>query len=92
MHIAVVGCGHGEIDKIYEVVEEIEKRREIKVSLVICCGDFQSVRNMTDLRCMACPIKYQQMHDFHRYRFNSENQIDINSIYRMLHLNLHYYN
>lgn len=66
MHIAVVGCGHGEIDKIYDVIAKIEERQGIKVGAVLACGDFQSVRNMTDLRCMACPIKYQHMHDFHR--------------------------
>jgi len=66
MFVAIVGCGHGEIDRIYQVVGKIEEKRGIKVSLVLCCGDFQSVRNMTDLRCMACPIKYQEMHDFYR--------------------------
>jgi len=66
MHVAVVGCGHGEIDKIFEVVQNIEQQKNIKVDIILCCGDFESVRNMTDLRCMACPIKYQHMHDFHR--------------------------
>lgn len=66
IHVAVVGCSHGEIDKIYEIIQNIEQERKIKVSLVLCSGDFQSVRNMTDLRCMNCPVKYQAMHDFHR--------------------------
>ncbi|ODN02851.1 Lariat debranching enzyme [Orchesella cincta] len=80
MHIAVVGCGHGEIDKIYDVIAKIEEKQGIKVSAVLCCGDFQSVRNMTDLRCMACPIKYQHMHDFHRY-YSGEKQAPVLTLF-----------
>ena len=29
--------------------------------LLICCGDYQSVRNMADLDSMACPDKYKDM-------------------------------
>lgn len=32
-----------------------------KVDLLICCGDFQAVRNKADLRCMAVPQKYLTM-------------------------------
>ena len=39
--IAVEGCCHGELDKIYETVAELEKRDNIKVDLLLCCGDFQ---------------------------------------------------
>ena len=63
MRIAVEGCTHGELDKIYETIAELGKR----VDLLICCGDFQSVRNVADLKCMACPDKYKEMHDFYKY-------------------------
>ena len=39
--IAVEGCCHGELDKIYDTIVELEKRDNIKVDLLLCCGDFQ---------------------------------------------------
>ncbi len=35
MKIAVVGCMHGELEKTYETVAEIEEREGFKVELVI---------------------------------------------------------
>ncbi|XP_045138094.1 lariat debranching enzyme B-like [Portunus trituberculatus] len=67
MHIAVEGCSHGELDTIYNVIQRLEQMHGFKVDLLLCCGDFQSVRNEQDLKCMACPIKYMSMHDFYRY-------------------------
>lgn len=40
-HIAIEGCCHGDLDLIYETIEYLEKKNEIKVALLICCGDFQ---------------------------------------------------
>eukprot|EP00118_Oscarella_pearsei_P002074 m.9418 g.9418 ORF g.9418 m.9418 type:complete len:413 (+) comp21343_c0_seq2:21-1259(+) len=67
MHIAVEGCCHGELDKIYATIELIEQKHKIKVDLLLCCGDFQSVRNPKDLESMAVPPKYRQMQSFHKY-------------------------
>nr|XP_002131892.1 lariat debranching enzyme-like [Ciona intestinalis] len=67
MHIAVEGCCHGELNKIYETLQFIEKKEEIKISLVLCCGDFQAVRNEADLNCMSCPDKHKSMQDFWEY-------------------------
>jgi hypothetical protein len=39
--IAVEGCCHGELDKIYETLTALEEREGRKVDLLICCGDFQ---------------------------------------------------
>jgi lariat debranching enzyme len=39
----------------------------MKVDLLICCGDFQAMRNVDDLHCFACPPKYRAMKDFHKY-------------------------
>ena len=39
--IAVEGCGHGELDKIYETMQYLERTEGKKIDLLICCGDFQ---------------------------------------------------
>ncbi|XP_023346155.1 lariat debranching enzyme [Eurytemora carolleeae] len=67
MRIAVEGCTHGELDKIYSTVQELETKQGYKIDLLLCCGDFQSTRNLTDLKCMACPDKYKDMCSFYRY-------------------------
>jgi lariat debranching enzyme len=38
-----------------------------KIDLVICCGDFQSLRDKADMHTMACPPKYRSMGDFYKY-------------------------
>ena len=67
MRIAVEGCAHGELDIIYETIQEMEKADGKKVDLLICCGDFQSTRNLSDLSCMAVPDKYKDMCTFYKY-------------------------
>ena len=67
MKIAVEGCCHGALDKIYETLEHLEKKENIKVDLLLCCGDFQAVRNEADLSCMAVPPKYRHMETFYKY-------------------------
>ncbi|CAN0035499.1 unnamed protein product, partial [Discosporangium mesarthrocarpum] len=41
--------------------------RGIKVDLLICCGDFQCIRNRHDLEGLACPPKFRALGTFHRY-------------------------
>lgn len=41
LHIAVAGCSHGEMDRIYETLEQIQLKRRMKFDFLICCGDFQ---------------------------------------------------
>ncbi|XP_062572881.1 lariat debranching enzyme A-like [Saccostrea cucullata] len=67
MKIAVEGCCHGELDKIYETLEYIEKKNSIKINLLLICGDFQAVRNVSDLQCMAVPQHYQKLNTFYKY-------------------------
>ncbi|KAM4626141.1 lariat debranching enzyme isoform 1-T2 [Discoglossus pictus] len=67
MKIAVEGCCHGELDKIYETISFLEKKENTKVDLLLCCGDFQAVRNEGDMKCMAVPPKYRQMQTFYKY-------------------------
>ena len=67
LRIAVEGCAHGDLERIYASLAEAEARAGAKVDLLICCGDFQAVRNRSDLHCMAVPEKYKAMQTFHRY-------------------------
>lgn len=71
LRVAVVGCSHGTLDDIYASVErcdqESRKRGEPETDLMICCGDFQAMRNTADLQTMACPVKYRALGHFHQY-------------------------
>ncbi|KAJ7056890.1 lariat debranching enzyme, C-terminal domain-containing protein [Mycena amicta] len=71
MRIAVVGCSHGQLDKIYQSIHRIDKeakqRGELPVELLLCCGDFQANRCTADLYTMKAPAKFRLMHDFHNY-------------------------
>lgn len=67
MIIAIEGCAHGELEKIYTTIAEHEEIHGIKVDLLLICGDFQSTRNQHDLASMACPIKYREMCSFYKY-------------------------
>jgi len=66
MKIAIEGCAHGELQRIYSTIDLIEKRDNMKVDLLICCGDFQATRNNEDLSTMAVPLKYRLMCTFHK--------------------------
>ena len=35
------GCCHGDLDKIYATIQQLEKKQNTKIDLLICCGDFQ---------------------------------------------------
>ncbi|KAK9466377.1 lariat debranching enzyme, C-terminal domain-containing protein [Lipomyces arxii] len=63
INIAFVGCGHGELNKIYNAIKQLK----VKIDLLIVGGDFQAVRNMYDLNCMSVPQKYRQLGDFADY-------------------------
>ncbi len=39
--IAVEGCCHGDLDKIYATLQAMEKAERRTIDLLICCGDFQ---------------------------------------------------
>lgn len=66
MKIAIEGCAHGELEKIYDCIQTIQDRENIKIDLLICCGDFQAIRNHSDLKAMAVPEKFQRMCSFHK--------------------------
>uniref|UniRef100_A0A182IY73 Lariat debranching enzyme C-terminal domain-containing protein n=1 Tax=Anopheles atroparvus TaxID=41427 RepID=A0A182IY73_ANOAO len=67
MKIAVEGCAHGELEKIYDLIASIQEQQNTTIDLLICCGDFQSTRNLQDLQCMAVPQKHLDMCSFYKY-------------------------
>lgn len=59
--VAIQGCCHGELDIIYS------KLANKNVDLLIITGDFQALRNLTDLNTISVPPKYKQLGQFHNY-------------------------
>lgn len=41
LNVAIVGCSHGELDKIFDTLRQRESDLQIKIDLLLCCGDFQ---------------------------------------------------
>ncbi|CAL9768265.1 unnamed protein product [Musa acuminata subsp. burmannicoides] len=52
--IAVEGCLHGELDEVHASIRHVEKIEDIKIDLLIRCGDFQAVRNENELESLSC--------------------------------------
>ncbi|RKP37066.1 Metallo-dependent phosphatase-like protein [Dimargaris cristalligena] len=67
LNIAVVGCCHGELPKIYERLGSCHGKIKSKVDLLIICGDFQAIRNTYDLDSLAVPTKYRKLGYFGEY-------------------------
>ncbi|KAG7463938.1 hypothetical protein MATL_G00181910 [Megalops atlanticus] len=80
MKIAVEGCCHGELDKIYETIGYLERKEGVTVDLLLCCGDFQAVRNEGDMKCMAVPPKYRSMQTFYKY-YSGEKKAPVLTIF-----------
>ncbi|XP_038604722.1 lariat debranching enzyme [Tachyglossus aculeatus] len=90
MRVAVSGCCHGELSKLYETLALAERRGPQRapgpgpgpapLDLLLCCGDFQAVRNEADLRCMAVPAKYRHMQTFYRY-YSGEKKAPVLTIF-----------
>lgn len=32
---------HGELDKVYDTLRQLEEAEGVKIDLLLCCGDFQ---------------------------------------------------
>lgn len=80
MKIAVEGCMHGDLDGVYKTLQYIERQRGIKVDLLLCCGDFQAVRNERDLESLNVPRKYRAMNSFWKY-FSGEEVAPVRTIF-----------
>ncbi|TYI34302.1 hypothetical protein ES332_A04G192300v1 [Gossypium tomentosum] len=72
MKIAVEGCMHGDLDKVYKTIKYIENTRSIEIDLLLCCGDFQAVRNERDIDGLNVPPKYREMMSFWKYYSGEE--------------------
>lgn len=80
INIAVQGCCHGELDTIYANVLETQARTGTKIDLLLICGDFECVRDQLDLCCMAVPVKYRHLKNFHKY-FSGECQAPVMTVF-----------
>jgi lariat debranching enzyme len=67
VRIAVVGCLHGHLKDVYDEIKANENKTGKKVDILLCCGDFESVRNKEDLKFKSCPEKYNHMGQFQYY-------------------------
>ncbi|KAL5189956.1 Lariat debranching enzyme [Glycine soja] len=72
MKIAVEGCMHGDLDNVYRTLQQLEKSENTKIDLLLCCGDFQAVRNEHDLKSLNVPLKYRSMNSFWKYYSGAE--------------------
>eukprot|EP00931_Biecheleriopsis_adriatica_P002132 TRINITY_DN10278_c0_g1_i1.p1 TRINITY_DN10278_c0_g1~~TRINITY_DN10278_c0_g1_i1.p1 ORF type:complete len:732 (+),score=218.50 TRINITY_DN10278_c0_g1_i1:78-2273(+) len=79
MRIAVQGCCNGDLDRIYDAVRKLEKQG-VTIDLLICCGDFQSVRDDKDLDCMWTPPQHKDLKDFHKY-YNGQKQAPVTTVF-----------
>ena len=67
MKVCVAGCVHGELVNMYQALEETERAMGRSVDVLVCCGDFETMRTESDLETMACPAKYRRMNSFFQY-------------------------
>ncbi|RDX81308.1 Lariat debranching enzyme, partial [Mucuna pruriens] len=72
MKIAVEGCMHGDLDSVYRTLQQLEKSHNTKIDLLLCCGDFQAVRNEHDLQSLNVPPRYRSMNSFWKYYSGAE--------------------
>ncbi|CAN6915627.1 unnamed protein product, partial [Brassica oleracea] len=72
MKIAIEGCMHGDLDNVYKTIQHHEQIHNTKVDLLLCCGDFQAVRNEKDMDSLSVPIKYREMKSFWKYYSGQE--------------------
>ncbi|KAK7828854.1 lariat debranching enzyme [Quercus suber] len=72
MRIAVEGCMHGDLDTVYKTLQYAETKNNFKIDLLLCCGDFQAVRNEKDLESLNVPRKYRSMNSFWKYYSGEE--------------------
>ena len=76
MIIAQVGCLHGELDMVYDALLKWEDDHSQTIDLVLCCGDFQSLRDEKDMDALECPEKFKRLGDFAQY-FSREKKAPI---------------
>lgn len=80
MCIAIQGCCHGELDAIYDRIHRHEESTAGKVDLLLCCGDFQSLRSTADYHSLAVPPKYRAIGSFYKY-YSGEKEAPVLTIF-----------
>ncbi|RIA97105.1 lariat debranching enzyme, C-terminal domain-containing protein [Glomus cerebriforme] len=67
MKVAIEGCCHNQLEEIYKTLEHIENGENIKIDLLLICGDFETIRNTEDFNSMSVPAKYRTLGSFYKY-------------------------
>lgn len=65
LRVAIAGCCHGELHKIYSQITHRPKKQWPE--LLIICGDFQSLRDESDFDAISMPNKYKKLGDFQSF-------------------------
>jgi lariat debranching enzyme len=63
-----------------EMNPQKHKLKKRKIDLLICCGDFQSLRTPADFHSLAVPAKYREMGSFYKY-YNKEWEAPVLTIF-----------
>lgn len=64
MKIAILGDVHGGIKDMYKDVSNIETAFNTNIGCILQVGDFQAIRNKSDLLHFHAPLKYKKEGDF----------------------------
>ena len=67
VNVIITGCIHGCLKKMYDDILNYSQKNNIKIDLVLCTGDFESLIEKKDLNYLSCPEKYKHMGDFHLF-------------------------
>lgn len=59
MRVAVIGCLHGDQLKMFQQHSDVD--------LILCCGDFQALRNSYDVSAMSSPERHRKLGTFHEF-------------------------
>lgn len=74
---AIIGCLHGQLGLAYKELENSQEKPDV----LLICGDFQSIRNTSDLTTISIPKKYlSDFGDFYKY-YNGELKAPILTIF-----------
>jgi len=65
--IAFFGDIHGHHDRMVSAVHEWQRNAGVQIDLIVCCGDFEALRDEVDLQSVAGPEKYRRMGDYGAY-------------------------
>jgi hypothetical protein len=80
LNIAIEGCCHGELDRIYDRLLAHETKTGQKVDILLCCGDFQAHRNPADFHSSSIPPKFRTLGTFPMY-YSGEKKAPILTIF-----------